>query len=103
LPSQLPDQFTFPLPDDFIGGAVLGPQHHFDIGAIVDGAFVLDADVEDIKHGKGNILHVWGIVTYTDVFGENRETKFCQTLTWLGSGKDEIVWGFYNSRHNEAT
>lgn len=104
LPHKLPDDFTFPLPDIFIGGAVLGPQQVFDIGAVVEGPFVLDADVEDIKHGSsGNVLHIWGIITYTDVFGESRETKFCQNIMWIGESEKEIVYGYYNARHNEAT
>jgi hypothetical protein len=102
LPIQLPNDFTFPLPTDTIGAGVLGAQHYFDIGAEVDD-FCDDSQVEDIKHGIGKVLYIWGIVTYDDVFGRNWETWFCQSLTWVGEGKDTIVYGYYNPRHNKAT
>lgn len=75
LPNILPDDFTFPLPQTEIGGAVLGPHHHFDMSATVN-SFVLDADVESIKRCNDNALHAWGIVTYIDAFGKERQTKF---------------------------
>lgn len=102
LPIALPDDFTFPLPDTDIGGAVLGPHHHFDIGAVVDN-FVLDADVESIKRCRENALHIWGTLSYMDIFGEERKTKFCHMVIWFNIDGKEPVFGYYNARHNEAT
>lgn len=102
LPIDLPNDFTFPLPETYTGGAVMGPQQHFDIGAIVTN-YVLDPDVEDIKRCRKHALYIWGVVYYTDVFGSPRETKFCHMMVWFGIGDNERVWGYYNARHNEAT
>lgn len=102
LPIQLPEDFAFPLPSETIGAGVLGAGHVFEIGAVVD-SFCNDSEVDNIKHGKDKVLYIWGIVTYADAFGNDWETWFCQSLTWRGEGKDEIVYGYYNPRHNKAT
>lgn len=102
LPVQLPRDFEFPLTQDSIGGSVIGPNQFTELQAVVD-EFVLDSQVSDIKYGKDRVLHIWGVVTYKDIFGEYRETRFCQALTWIGKGNDEIVYGYYNTNHNEAT
>jgi hypothetical protein len=99
LPVPLPSDFSFPLPERINGAASLGPQQHFVMSAIVD-AFYDDADVYAIKRGEGSALYVWGIVSYQDVFGNDRTTKFCQILTWLPDGR---VWGYFTNEHNEAT
>lgn len=101
MPSELPVDFTFPLPGETSGSGVLGPHQTFDMGkAVVD--FCPDAEVDDIKIGKGKILYIWGIITYTDVFGNPWHTKFCQSFTFARDGEEEIVFGFYNDRHNDA-
>jgi hypothetical protein len=102
LPVQLPEDFDFPLPDEIVGATVLGPNQFHELNGVVDD-FVPDDEVESIKHAQGRVLHIWGLVTYEDVFGEHRVTRFCQALTWVGEGKDEIIFGYYNSRHNDAT
>jgi hypothetical protein len=99
LSIPLPKDFAFPLPDEVVGGAMLGPQQNATLSAIVDD-FSEDAEVEDIKIGKGKCLYIWGIVTYEDIFGEARRTRFCQSLTWLPDGK---VFGVFTPGHNDAT
>jgi hypothetical protein len=102
LPVPLPDNFNFPLPETIIGAHVLGPGHFNDITGVVPD-YIQDIEVNSVKLGIGKALYTWGIVTYKDVFGVPRETKFCQSLAWIGEGTNEIVYGFYNSKFNEAT
>ena len=99
LSIPLPEDFSFPLPDRFVGGASLGPQQHFVLTALVDD-FSDDADVFAIKTGIDRALYVWGIVNYKDAFGEDRVTTFCQILTWLPNNQ---ISGYFLDRHNEAT
>jgi hypothetical protein len=98
LPVPLPDDFAFPLPDEAIGGALLGPQQNFILSGVVED-YCGDGRVDDIKRGKGDALYIWGIVNYEDVFGESHFTKFCQTTFF---GPDGKVYGFFLPKHNEA-
>lgn len=102
LPTILPEDFDFPLPGQYIGGSVLGPHHFFDLNGVVDD-FVPDGEIDDIKQARERALHIWGIVSYEDIFGVHQETRFCQTLTWIGRGKTAVIYGYYNPRHNDAT
>ncbi len=102
LPVELPEDFSFPLPSEFRGGAVLGPNQFNDLSAVVDD-FLDDQKVETIKQAKTEALYVWGTVTYEDVFGIARQTRYCQTYTWLVSGDQSTIYGYYNPRHNDAT
>lgn len=99
LSVPLPDDFSFPLDEKVIGAAVLGPQQHFIINAVVD-ELCDDAEVDDIKKSKGKGLYMWGIVTYEDVFGGGRKTRFCHQVTWRPDGK---IWGYCTTDHNDAT
>jgi hypothetical protein len=99
LPVPLPDDFSFPLSVDFLGGALLGPQQTAFMSAIVDN-YCDDAEINDIKVGKGKALFVWGVVYYEDVFGDSHYTKFCQSTLWQADGK---VFGYYIPKNNEAT
>jgi hypothetical protein len=99
LPVPLPTDFTFPLKDQVVGAATLGPHQHFIMNATVED-FYDDADVFDIKTGKDRALYVWGIVTYQDIFGTDQHTKFCQYLLWLPDGR---MFGFFVSDYNDAT
>jgi len=101
LPVPLPEDFTFPLPDESVGGSVLGPQQNAVLNAIVDD-FCADEEVEGIKVGQDKVLYIWGIVNYKDVFGENHFTKFCQTVNFFRVGTENKVTGFYIARHDEA-
>jgi len=100
LAAPLPEDFPFPIPA--VAGsaaAILGPQQRANMSAVVPD-FCDDAEVENIKHGAGKALYVWGIVTYEDVFGDAHHTKFAQAITWL---PDNNIWSYYMTRHNEAT
>ena len=99
LPITASDSFDFPLEGDVLGAAVLGSQQIFIMSAVVDDYWD-DAEVSEVKAGKEKALHVWGVVTYTDIFDDPWETEFSQILTWLPDGK---VWGNYTTRHNDAT
>lgn len=102
LPIQIQDNFSFNIIGKNMGGSIIGPNHFNDLQILVDD-FVLDSEVNDIKIGKSKALYVWGIVNYDDIFGDSWETEFCQALTWIGEGKNETVYGYYNARHNKAT
>lgn len=99
LPIPLPDDFAFPLPEVVIGAALLGPQQNFILSAMVDG-FCDSSEVEDIKFNKGKALYMWGSVTYEDVFGESRQTKFCYRVFFFPDGS---CMGYWDNRHNDAT
>jgi hypothetical protein len=99
LPFPLPPDFEFPLPEEFSGGAVLGPQQTFILHGIVDD-FVAEEEVEAIKPGtNGRALSAWGTVSYQDVFGTSHHTNFAQSLIWLPNGN---IYGYYSTNHNDA-
>jgi len=98
MPVPLPNDFTFPLPDEAVGSSLLGAQQIAFLSGVVDD-YCNDGEVEDIKAGKDKTLVIWGIVNYEDVFGESHFTRFCQTTNWT---KDNTVTGFYIDRHNDA-
>jgi hypothetical protein len=102
LPIPIPNDFTFPLPEEPVGGTPLGPHQNATLNAIADD-FCPDEEVEDIKVGaKGKVLYVWGVVTYKDVFGDSHVTKFCHSVNFLKAGAEYRVTGFYIGRHEEA-
>jgi hypothetical protein len=101
LPVPLPDDFAFPLPDEAVGGSLLGPQQNATLNGVVDD-FCADEEVEDIKAGKGKALYIWGIVNYKDVFGESHFTKFCQTVHFMRIGAEHKITGFFIPRYDEA-
>ena len=101
LPLPLPEDFSFPLPAESIGGSILGPRQRLTITQLVDD-FVPDEEIEDIKKINGKkALYIWGIISYEDVFSEEYITRFCQLLYWLVDGK--TIMGNYIGRHNDAT
>jgi hypothetical protein len=99
MPIPIAPDFTYPLPAGDSGENLVGPRQTAVLSVIVDD-FVPDADVDDIKVGKGKALVVWGIVEYDDVFGDQQDTRFCQILTWL---QDGTVWGYFAPGHNDGT
>jgi hypothetical protein len=99
MPVPFPDDFAFPIPEQRLGAAMLGPQQNF-VMKVIAPDFVDEADVPAIKTGEGKSLCVWGLVTYTDAFGIARETRFSQVLSWL---KDGSITGHYTQQHNNAT
>jgi Sec-independent protein translocase protein TatA len=99
LPVPLPADFDFPLPGEFIGSSILGPQQTNILAAVIDG-FVPDGEVADIKTGQQRALYIWGLVYYRDIFDTEQATKFCQVVFWTS---ETSIFGTYISRHNEAT
>ncbi|WP_199545003.1 hypothetical protein [Paraburkholderia kururiensis] len=100
LPLPLPDDFSFELPaDSEAGQAVLGPNQNRILSAVVQ-RNIPDEDVQKTKAGTGQALYVWGRVSYDDVFGEHRLTRFCQIMVWLPNGN---VFGYFTPQHNDAT
>lgn len=82
LPNPLPEEFDFSIPGPYPAGAVLGPGQNYMLSAIVSD-FVEDGLVAGIKNGTaGRFLHVWGTVTYEDIFKQPHHTNFYQILTW---------------------
>jgi hypothetical protein len=73
----------------------IGPRENRMMSAVLNHR-VSDGEVEDIKHGKGKALWVWGVVHYDDVFDKPHVTQFCQRLTWLMD--DSTIYGFYDGR-----
>jgi hypothetical protein len=100
LPIPIANTFDFPIPEQRIGAAMLGPQQNFTMKVVVP-EYVHDEEVAGIKQGDGRALCVWGLVTYADAFGEPRETRFSQILFWLRD--DNGITGHYTEQHNEAT
>jgi hypothetical protein len=102
LPVPLPEDFQFPTMESEAQSYVLGPGQLFVINAIVDD-YEPDTEVENIKHGIGKSPYIWGIVSYTDVFGDSHITKFCHSIYWVGPRENETINGYYAKKHNEAT
>jgi hypothetical protein len=100
FPAPLPKDLPLPIRQNEAGGeGMIGPHQSREMSATLD-RFVADADVEDIKKAKGNGLYVWGIVTYEDAFGQPRETRYCQMITWHPDGR---IWGYYTPNRNNTT
>jgi hypothetical protein len=102
LPLQLPDDFDFSLTAlPWVGGSVIGAQHNAIMSAVVD-RYVDDNEIASIKRGTGTALRIWGQVLYQDVFGEEHFTNFHQILNWIGPPENELVFGMYPPRNNDA-
>ena len=102
--SYLPDDFTFPpLEPPRRAFGLVAPHQMYTIGALVEGDFFDDGEVQNIKSAIGKALYIWGTVTYEDVVGEARYTNFAHNIFWLRlkDGSERIV-GNYVDRHNEA-
>jgi len=74
LPVPVPDELKFRcLPKELMGGVSIGPHQDGFMTAYVSGR-VPDAEVEDIKRGRGKALYVWGYLIYNDGFRLRRRT-----------------------------
>ncbi|MBT3070819.1 hypothetical protein KKP04_08060 [Rhodomicrobium sp. Az07] len=103
LPAILPDDFAFPEPSERSTqhAAVLGPHQHFIINKVVE-TFIPDDEVAATKLGVERAVYIWGCIEYDDIFGDTHYTKFAQLITWIGSAGEEVIYGYYCQRHNEA-
>jgi hypothetical protein len=99
MATPVPPDFEFEIENPLDAGTTIGAQQNSMMSALVQD-YVPDEQVEDIKSGKKQALHVWGCVWYEDVFGESHLTEFCQCLTWLPNG---TIYGFYLPHRNKAT
>jgi hypothetical protein len=109
LPLPLPDDFKYPLPADYSGGAAIGSQGDGIISAIVPYR-VAPNEVEKIKSLNGSGLFVWGFVVYRDIFGKRHFTTFCHLMHWRQIAKKPLLRrtpkapvGTYFGRHNRST
>jgi hypothetical protein len=95
-----PNGFTYPdLPiNDAIPYAAVAAHGAYTIATILDD-FVADSEIGNIKRGDGKALHVWGVITYDDIFGDHHTTRFAQSLFWLPNGN---VYGFLTPGQNDA-
>ncbi|MGA8029333.1 MAG: hypothetical protein WB992_19500 [Bryobacteraceae bacterium] len=114
-PMPIPEDFSFPLPDDSAGPSVslLAPGTTKVFSRAVS-ARVSEDSVESIKRGgPPQCLAMWGIVNYLDAFNKTRYTKFAFTLYWRpwipgkdrdehGDLRDEPVYSRDMLYHNEA-
>jgi len=99
LPFPPPENFEFPVPDDpDEGDATVGAHLTYILSAMAKD-FVPDNEVQAIKEGNGKCLHVWGLVTYEDIFGDPHTTKFAQRLFWL---PNNVVFGIFVPGQNDA-
>ena len=100
--------FRLPLPDNFayeqlgpeteVPFATVAAHQSYTITAIVDD-FVPDAEVALIKEANGKALHMWGTITYEDIFGDTHTTKFGQSIVF--APPNQIV-GWYTPGQNDA-
>ena len=89
--SEISEQLNEPF------ATVAGHQSYI-ISAIVPDD-VPDADIQAVKEGSEQALHIWGVVTYEDIFGDTHTTQFGQLLTWLPDGQ---VYGYFTPGQNDA-
>ena len=100
LASPLPHDFRYSEISEQLNepfATVAGHQSYI-ISAIVPDD-VPDADIQAVKEGSEQALHIWGVVTYEDIFGDTHTTQFGQLLTWLPDGQ---VYGYFTPGQNDA-
>jgi hypothetical protein len=103
--------YDFPLPDDFdfpdgedsvVTSFALGPHQSVVLNARLPD-FVDDGEAQDIKGGKNKRIYIWGKVSYVDVFGQERFTRFSHNIFWYGPAGSEKWGGTYCSPFSEST
>jgi hypothetical protein len=115
VPSPLPEDFSFPLPDESAGASVslLAPGTTKLITRRVSSR-VPDDQVDVIKLGDPpSCLAMWGIVKYRDAFKEARQIRFAFVVYWIpwlaGMDKDKDgnplpprIMSYDTAHHNDA-
>jgi len=101
LPSVLPDNFAYEElgPETEAPFATVAAHQSYTINTVVDD-FVPDAEVAPIKVGDGRNLHVWGKITYEDIFGDTHTTKFGQWIIFVPPNNQILGW--YTPGQNDA-
>ncbi|NPT44369.1 hypothetical protein GNZ12_24265 [Paraburkholderia sp. 1N] len=99
----LPDGFDFPDGEDsVVTSFALGPHQTVVLNARLPD-FVDDGEAQEIKDGKNKRIHIWGKVSYVDVFGQERFTQFSHNVYWFGPAGAERWGGTYCSPFSEST
>ncbi|MFX1716758.1 hypothetical protein [Paraburkholderia sp. A1RO-5L] len=99
----LPDNFDFPDGEDsVVTSFALGPHQNVVLNARLPD-FVDDGDVQAIKAGINKRIYIWGKVSYVDVFGQERFTRFSHNIYWFGPAGAERWGGTYCSPFSEST
>jgi hypothetical protein len=101
LPTPLPEDFAFPLPAVVPTRSVstIAPRLNKILSAVVPKIYP-DVEVEQLKGGVGQRIHIWGEVFYKDAFGIDRYVRFSQSFFWLSDGQN--VMSSDTNRYNDA-
>jgi|SRR5208283_3835178 len=100
LPSPLPQDFDFPVPDNPSGSesTLGGHAPAITLTGVVDRLYTPD-EVAEIRAGSKRV-YLFGTVIYEDVYHISRSTNFCFSVLWLMDNKS---MGLFTRRHNDAT
>lgn len=97
----------FPLPESIgltagglEGGGSIGPGETREAFFVSLDRVLSDEEVSAIQVGGNERLYVYGLVEYTDAFGDNQFTVFCQYIAWDADGNPA---GIFTARFNNAT
>lgn len=115
VPSPLPEDFSFPLPDETAGASasLMAPGTTKLITRLVSSR-VPDDQVDAIKLGDPpSCLAMWGVVKYRDAFKEARQIRFAFVVCWIpwlaGMDKDKDgnplpprIMSYDTANHNDA-
>jgi DNA-binding protein YbaB len=100
LPIPIPEDFKFPLPEEWITGVgAVGAHQNYTIGEVIDD-YVPWGEVGAVKKGVTRALCIWGIVTYEDIFGVKHFTQFWQIINWQMDG--QTIYGHYIAGQNDG-
>jgi hypothetical protein len=79
--------------------ATVAAHQSYTITALVDD-FVPDAEVSLVKEGNIKTLHIWGMITYEDIFSDIHTTNFGQWIVFMPPNNQ--VFGWYTPGQNDA-
>jgi hypothetical protein len=99
LPSSLPDDFDFSLPDVSTGSesTLGGFGQNLILRAVAD-KFYSEEEAAEVRAGAKR-LYIFGTANYEDVYHVERYTNFCLCINWEGDTKS---MGYYTRRHNNS-